>query len=185
MRGRIGGTIPLTIVDFSSETDSQKKEATAKPGTAVSPLEYALFLQAALGSFKPTVDRPLSRSCSGTVPAKNMREQILIDQVMRVPKARGRGGNSRPHRTSTRRLLKIPGFTQVTGRRGDFAMRSFQESAGNRTRHIRLISTLGFINLPNDFSLDEIHVPLLFQIPGRSHSIVPAAGGSFLDANFA
>jgi hypothetical protein len=155
----IGGTIPLTIVDFNSETDSQKKEARPS-SAAVSPVEYALFLQAAL-QFKPTVIafEPILQWDN----AGKDQEQILIDQVMRVPKL-----VAAAELTSTPDLdapiVEIPGFTQVTGRRGDLPV--FSGISRQPDEDIRLISTLGFINLPNDFA-DEIHVPLLFQYRGE------------------
>lgn len=154
----IGGTIPLTIVDFNSETDSQKE--ARPPGTLISPVEYALFLQAAL-EFKPTViafEPILQWDKTG-----KDQEQILVDQAMRVPKL-----VTAAELTSTPDLdapiVEIPGFTQVTGRRGDLPV--FSGISRQPDEDIRLISTLGFINLPNDFS-DEIHVPLLFQYRGE------------------
>src|ERR1700759_2704419 len=51
----IGGAIPLTVIDFNNEPEaSQKKEAHPAAAPQISPVEYALFLQAAL-EFKPTV----------------------------------------------------------------------------------------------------------------------------------
>src|SRR5437879_12750304 len=52
-----GGPVLLTVVDIGREALLQKKQAEAQPpedSTAISPLEVALFLQAAL-EFKPTV----------------------------------------------------------------------------------------------------------------------------------
>src|SRR5690242_109444 len=46
----VGGVVPLTIVDISLEPSSDKKA----PAGPTSPVEFALFLQAAL-EFKPTV----------------------------------------------------------------------------------------------------------------------------------
>jgi hypothetical protein len=154
----IGGTIPLTIIDFDSETDSQKE--ARPPGATISPVEYALFLQAAL-EFKPTViafEPILQWDRAG-----KDQEQILVDQAMRVPKL-----VTAAELTSTPDLdapiVEIPGFTQVTGRRGDLPV--FSGISRQPDEDIRLISTLGFVNLPNDFA-DEIHVPLLFQYRGE------------------
>jgi hypothetical protein len=155
----IGGSIPLTIVDFNSETDAQKKEPRP-PGAAVSPVEYALFLQAAL-EFKPTViafEPILQWDNTG-----KEQEQILIDQAMRVPKL-----VTAAELTSTPDLdapvVDMTGFTQVTGRRGDLPV--FSGISRQPDEDLRLISALGFTNLPNDFA-DEIHVPLLFQYRGE------------------
>src|SRR5436853_6277016 len=51
-----GPMVPLTVVDIGRDSIVQKKEANAPPrgDTATSPIEFALFLQAAL-DFKPTV----------------------------------------------------------------------------------------------------------------------------------
>jgi hypothetical protein len=155
----IGGSIPLTIIDFNSEPDPQKK-GPQPIGGAISPVEYALFLQAAL-EFKPTVVafEPILQWDN----AGKDQEQILIDQAMRVPKM-----VAAAELTSTPDLdapiVEISGFTQVTGRRGDLPV--FSGIGRQPDEDIRLISTLGFTNLPSD-SADEIHVPLLFQYRGE------------------
>ena len=78
----VGGSIPLTIVDISRETGSEKKEPRAASG-ATSPVEFALFLQAAL-EFKPTVVafEPILQWDD----RHKDQEQIFVDQAMRVPK---------------------------------------------------------------------------------------------------
>lgn len=153
----IGGSIPLTIVDISRDSGPQKKGVRA---SSPSPVEFALFLQAAL-EFKPTVVafEPILQWGD----RNKDQVQILIDQAMRVPKL-----VTAAELTSTPDLdapvVEISGFTQVTGRRGDLA--TFSGISRQPDEDIRLISTLGFINLPNDVA-DEIHVPLLFQYRGE------------------
>src|SRR5438045_8915772 len=59
---------------------------------------------------------------------------------------------------------EIPGFAQVTGKRGDLV-----EYAGvgrQPNEEMRLIATAGFTNLPDEIS-DGIHVPLLFRYRGE------------------
>jgi hypothetical protein len=59
---------------------------------------------------------------------------------------------------------EIPGFVQVTGKRGDLV-----EYAGvgrQPNEELRLIATAGFVNLPDEIS-DGIHVPLLFRYRGE------------------
>jgi hypothetical protein len=158
----IGSAIPLAIVDVNKESGTEKKETKPAPAIppAPSPLEFALFLQAAL-EFKPTVVafEPILQW-----DEKNKdQEQIFVDQAMRVPKL-----VTAAELTGTPDLdapvVDMPGFTQVTGRRGDLA--TFSGISRQPDEDVRLISTLGFTNLPNDVA-DEIHVPLLFQYRGE------------------
>src|SRR3954470_15575489 len=109
----IGGSIPLTIVDFNTEGDQQAKNPRT-PGP-ISPVEYALFLQAAL-EFKPTVIafEPILQ----WEGASKDQEQIFVDQAMRVPKLLAAAElTSTPDLDAS--IVEIPGFTQVKGRRGD------------------------------------------------------------------
>ncbi len=163
----IGGSIPLTIVDIGgADTSSQKGEASPakldiRPaGAPLSPVEFALFLQAAL-EFKPTVvafEPILQWDSTG-----KDQEQILIDQAMRVPKL-----VLAAELTATPDLdapvVEIPGFTQVYGKRGDLPV--FSGINRQADEDLRLLSAPGFVNLPNDVA-DEIHVPLLFQYRGE------------------
>src|SRR3954453_6900072 len=155
----VGGVVPLTIVDISLEPGSDKKTPAPPPGPT-SPVEFALFLQAAL-EFKPTVVafEPILHW-----DGKNQENvQILVDQAMRVPKLVAAAElTSVPDLDAP--VVEIPGFTQVTGRRGDLP--TFSGIGRQPDEDIRLISTLGFSNLPNDVA-DEIHVPLLFQYRGE------------------
>ena len=67
-----------------------------------------------------------------------------------------------------RRSLRSPGFTHVTGRRGDLP--EFSGIEHQPGEDVRILSTLGFINLPEE-SADDLHVPLLFQYRGE---VIPA-----------
>src|SRR4051794_24022727 len=155
----VGGVVPLTIVDISLERNPDRKTPAA-PTAPTSPVEFALFLQAAL-EFKPTVVafEPILHW-----DGKNQENvQILVDQAMRVPKLVAAAElTSVPDLDAP--VVEIPGFTQVTGRRGDLP--TFSGIGRQPDEDIRLISTLGFSNLPNDVA-DEIHVPLLFQYRGE------------------
>jgi len=129
-------------------------------GTAISPLEYALFLQAAL-ELKPTVIafEPILRFHE----REKDQEQVFIDQAMRVPKlvlATELATTYDPDAPVT----EIPTFTKVTGRRGDLP--EFSSISRQSGEDLRLISTPGFINLPDEVA-DDIHVPLLFQYRGE------------------
>ncbi|HEY2125417.1 MAG TPA: hypothetical protein VGG94_08145 [Chthoniobacterales bacterium] len=159
----MGGSIPLTIVDITRDSGLVKKDARGSVGPT-SALEFALFLQAAL-EFKPTVVafEPLLQWDESSKD----QEQIFVDQAMRVPKLLAAAElTSNPDLDAP--VVEIPGFTQVTGRRGDLA--TFSGIGRQPDEDIRLLSTLGFTNLPNDVA-DEIHVPLLFQYRGE---VIPA-----------
>jgi len=60
--------------------------------------------------------------------------------------------------------VDIPGFSHVTGKRGNLA--AFSGVARQPSEDVRLIAKLGFINLPSEVA-DPIHVPLLFQYRGE------------------
>ena len=138
---------PLTIVDVGRNG-------------AISPLESALFLQGAL-EFKPTVIavEPVLRWGE----RNKDQEQIFIDQAMRVPKLLlGAELTATPDPDAP--VPEIPGFIHVTGRRGDLvAFSGIERQPGE---DVRVISTLGFVNLPDEIA-DEMHVPLLFQYRGE------------------
>jgi hypothetical protein len=158
-----GGTVPLTVVDIGREALPQKKQAEAQPrdgSTAVSPLEIALFLQAAL-EFKPTV--VAFESILQWHDRNKEQEQIFLDQAMHVPKLMVAA-----ELTATPDLdapvPEIPAFPNVTGRRG--GLPEFSGISRQPDEDIRVISTLGFINLPSEVA-NEIHVPLLFQYRGE------------------
>ena len=131
---------------------------------SLSPLEYALFLQAVL-EFQPPV--------IGIEPIliwrtrDKLQEQVFIDQAMHAPKllvGLELGGKS-GHDPEPEDLGVLP---NVTGNRGDLAQ--FTGVSRQPDDDIRLISTPGFINLPNDKN-DPIRVPMLFEYRGE---VVPS-----------
>jgi hypothetical protein len=158
---------PLTIVEIGG-SNSQKRPAEAQSsagflqfgGSAKSPLESALFLQAALDfkpavvAFEPVLQWP---------EQAQEQEQIFVDQAMRLPElllAAELTATSDPDAP----VAEISGFSHVTGKRGDLV--EFSAIARQPSEDVRLISKLGFINLPEEVT-DEIHVPLLFQYRGE------------------
>jgi len=162
-----GSSAPLTVVeighDSMMERDAAQEAGESSPhagGSVVSPLEFALFLQSAL-EFQPTV-----------VAFENIlkwrerdkdQEQVFIDQAMRVPRlllAAELTQNPDPDAPGP----EIPGFTQVTGKRGDLV--EFSGIGRQPNEEMRLIATAGFVNLPEELA-DGIHVPLLFRYRGE------------------
>lgn len=142
--------IPLSIVEISRGPDE----------TLPSPLEFSLFTQAAL-EFKPIIVafEPVLQW-----PASNPeQDQILLDQAMRIPKLLVAAELTSTPDPDTP-AVDIAGFTNVTGRRGDLP--AFSGVARQPDEDIRLLSTVGYANLPND-AADDIHVPLLFQYRGE------------------
>ena len=167
-----GPPAPLTVVEIGREPvmelNSAANNLTEKflhgSGTAISPLEYALFLQAAL-ELKPTVIafEPILRFRE----REKDQEQVFIDQAMRVPKlvlATELATSLDPDAP----VSEIPVFAKVTGRRGDLP--EFSSIGRQPGEDLRFISTPGFINLPDEVA-DDIHVPLLFQYRGE---VVPS-----------
>lgn len=162
----------VTLVEIGRE-DFRKMtpEGVLKPlpkGEAahrsLSPLEYALFLQAVM-EFKPVV--------IGIEPVVIWRdrdkdqEQVFIDQAMRVPKllVGVELGEKGPHDIPADDLISFP---NVTGSRGDLAQ--FPGIFRQPDDDIRLISTPGFTNLPNERT-EPARVPMLFEYRGE---IVPS-----------
>src|SRR2546429_4613153 len=162
-----GPSAPLTVIDIGHDTlieqDPGKAKNETSPragGSVVSPLEFALFLQSVL-EFKPTV-----------VAFENIlkwrerdkdQEQVLMDQAMRVPRlllAAELTATPDPDAPGP----EIPGFTQVTGKRGELV--EFSGIGRQPSEEMRLIATAGFTNLPDEIS-DGIHVPLLFRYRGE------------------
>jgi hypothetical protein len=140
-------TVPLTIVEIGRENPPP-------------PLEAALLLQGIL-EFKPTV--------VGIEPVLQWgerskdQEQIFIDQAMRVPKLLlGAELTASPDPDAP--AAEIAGFTRVTGRRGDLP--EFSGIEHQPGEDVRILSTLGFVNLPEEVA-DDLHVPLLFQYRGE------------------
>lgn len=157
--------IPLTIVDVAPGTSGGKGVIKAAGGPAgASPLEFSLLLQALL-EFKPTIVafEPILQW-----PQDNKdQEQIFVDEAMRVPKlltAVELTGTPDPDAA----VAEISGFSQVSGGRGDLPV--FSGVSRQPDEDIRLLSTAGYINLPNETAHD-IHVPMLFQYRGE---IIPS-----------
>ncbi|MGH8093962.1 MAG: CHASE2 domain-containing protein [Chthoniobacterales bacterium] len=130
----------------------------------LSPLEYALFLQAVL-EFQPRV--------VGIEPIliwrdrDKIQEQVFLDQAMRVPKllvGLELGGKGKRD-LAPDDLGMMP---NVSGDRGNLPQFAGVSQAPDDD--VRLISTPGLINLPNEES-DPIQVPMLFEYRGE---IVPS-----------
>jgi len=162
-------SVPLTVVEIGSNQSPQKKEEASKDsaeaflhsgGAAVSPLEYALFLQAVL-EFKPTViafENILKWRVQDTA-----QEQVFLDQAMRVPKLLlGAELTTTPDPDAA--PPDIPAFTQVSGSRS--ALVEFSGVGRQPNEDVRLISTPGFVNLPEE-AADDLRVPLLFRYRGE------------------
>jgi len=142
---------PMTIVDIGRENPP-------------APLDAALLLQGTL-QFKPTVIA-LEPVLQWGERAKD-QEQIFMDQAMRVPKLiLGAELTATPDPDAP--VADIPSFPHVTGRRGDLP--AFSGIEHQPSEDVRVLSTPGFINLPEE-NADELHVPLLFQYRGE---VIPA-----------
>jgi len=162
-----GAAVPLTVVDLGTgallqpdEEQTATEQFLRGSSKTISPLEFALFLQAAL-EFKPTVIafEPVLRWRD----RDKDQEQVFLDQAMRVPKLlMGAELTASPDPDAP--VPEIPGFTHVTGRRGDLA--EFSGIGRQPDEDVRLISTLGFVNLPEEVA-NDLHVPLLFQYRGE------------------
>jgi hypothetical protein len=162
-----GQAAPLTVVDIGH--DATMDRTPAKEGDensprsgmhVVSPMEFALFLQSAL-EFQPTV--VAFENILRWRESEKDQEQVLIDQAMRVPRlllAAELSSTADPDAPGP----EIPGFTNVTGKRGDLV--EFSGIGRQPSEELRLIATAGFTNLPEEIS-DEIHVPLLFRYRGE------------------
>jgi hypothetical protein len=143
--------VPITIIETGRENPPP-------------PLEAALFLQGIL-EFKPTVVaiEPILQWGD----RNKDQEQIFIDQAMRVPKLL-LGAELTATTDPDAPVAEIAGFTKVTGRRGDLP--EFSGVEHQPGEDVRILSTLGFINLPEEVA-DDLHVPLLFQYRGE---VIPA-----------
>ncbi len=153
--------------DFQRMTPAEEAKPLPKGEAAhrsLSPLEYALFLQAVL-EFQPTV---VAIEPIVIWPDRDKdQEQVFIDQAMRVPKLLigiELGGKGKRDLAAD----DVASFPNVTGKRGELA--EFSGVWRQPDDDIRLISTPGFTNLPNE-STDRIRVPMLFGYRGE---IVPS-----------
>lgn len=164
--------VPLTVVEIGMDplkpvaaTQTSPEAPTGGPrGIGISPLEFALFLQSVL-AFEP-----------GVVAFENVlrwrererdQEQIFLDQAMRVPKLL-LAAELGPSAEAEGPWADVRGFTNVTGKRGDLV--TFASVMRQPVEDLRLISTPGFINLPDEISADT-RVPLLFLYRGE---VVPS-----------
>lgn len=167
-----GPSVPLTVVEIGVDplmpVSAPSPGPSAAPGRArgigISPLEFALYLQSVL-DFEP-----------GVVAFENVlrwrerdrdQEQIFLDQAMRVPKLL-LAVELGPSAEAETPWAEIRGFTNVAGRRGD--LMTFASVARQPTEDLRLISTPGFVNLPEEIS-SRVRVPLLFLYRGE---VVPS-----------
>ncbi|HJT81695.1 MAG TPA: hypothetical protein VJ719_10890 [Chthoniobacterales bacterium] len=158
-----GVTVPLTVVDIGGDSILPKnRSAAAKEGQthSISPVEYALFLQAAL-EFNPTVVafQPILQWDG----RQKDQEQIFLDQAMRVPKLLTAAELTSVNDPDAP-VAETPAFTQVTGKRG--ALAEFSGIGRQPNEDLRVISTMSFINLPKEVT-DDVHVPMLFQYRGE------------------
>jgi len=159
----LGSRAPLTVVEINRDTLMDRaaaKPAAGTEGSAVSPLELALFLQSTL-EFQPTVIA--FENILGWRERDKEQEQIFIDQAMRVPRlllAAELTTTPDPDATGG----EIRGFNQVTGKRGELV--EFSSIGRQPPEDLRLIATAGFTNLPEEVA-DATHVPLLFRYRGE------------------
>jgi hypothetical protein len=157
----------LTVVDIGHDNSLERtpaadgEESAPRSGAnVVSPMEFALFLQSAL-DFQPTV--VAFENVLKWRESEKDQEQVFIDQAMRVPRlllAAELTTAPDPDAPGP----EIPGFAQVTGKRGDLV--EYSGIGRQPNEELRLIATAGFINLPDEIS-DGIHVPLLFRYRGE------------------
>lgn len=163
-----GPTAPVTVVEIGREAVAPPEgaitqSAPASPhvgASAVTPLEMALFLQAAV-EFKPAVIA-FENVLKWRERDKD-QEQVFLDQAMRVPRLLlGAELTTTPDPDAPG--PEIAGFTKVTGRRGDLP--EFTGIGRAPAEDLRLIATGGFTNLPDDVA-DDLHVPLLFRYRGE------------------
>ncbi len=157
-----GPPVPLTVVEIGTDSLTSKPASVPEPSNApsdpISPLEFALYLQSLL-DFQP-----------GVAAFENVliwrerdkdQEQVFLDQAMRVPKlllAAELGENADPDAP----WAEIAGFAHVTGKSGNLA--AFSGVTRQPNEDLRLISTSGYVNLPDESS---IRVPLLFLYRGK------------------
>jgi hypothetical protein len=162
-----GPAAALTVVDIGHDNFMEREPAkegdenSPRSGAnVVSPMEFALFLQSAL-EFQPTV--VAFENILKWRETEKDQEQVLVDQAMRVPRlllAAELTTNPDPDAPGP----EIPGFTKVTGRRGDLV--EFSGIGRQPNEEMRLIATAGFTNLPDEI-FDGLHVPLLFRYRGE------------------
>lgn len=162
-----GPLAPMTVVEIGNDPLLAPDTGKVLPAntrrvvaSTVSPLEFALFLQAAL-EFKPSVIA--FENVLKWRERDNNQEQVFIDQAMRVPRLLlGAELTATPEPDAPG--PEIAGFTHVTGKRGE--LMEFSGVSRQPGEDARLISTAGFVNLPEEIASD-IRVPLLFRYRGE------------------
>src|SRR5256884_2996992 len=166
-----GDHAPLTVVEIGGdptvETQPNQQASGNSPESrtsagAVSPLEFALFFQAIL-EYKPTV--VAVETLLKWRERDKDQEQVFLDQAVRVPKlllSAELTSTPDPDAPPT----EIPGFVHVSGRRGDLP--TFTGIERQPDEDLRLISSLGYVNLPNETAT---RIPLLFNYRGE---VIPA-----------
>ncbi len=162
-----GPNAPLTVIEIGQEQLVSPDNPNATPAapthvgaSAVSPLEMALFLQAAL-DFRPAVIA--FENVLKWRERDEAQEQVFLDQAMRAPRLL-LGAELASAADPDAPSPEIAGFTHVTGKRSELA--EFSAIGHQPVEDVRLISTAGFVNLPNDIA-DDLHVPLLFRYRGE------------------
>ena len=162
-----GPVPPLTVVEIGSDPLLTPDAGRLLPAnmrrvvaSTVSPLEFALFLQAAL-DFKPGVIA--FENVLKWRERDNNQEQVFIDQAMRVPRLL-LGAELAAAPALDPPAPEIASFPEVTGKRGELA--EFSSIGRQPGEDARLISTAGFVNLPDEITSD-IRVPLLFRYRGE------------------
>lgn len=162
-----GPAASLTVVEISHDSSMERDltkegpESSAHSGAnAVAPMEFALFLQSVL-AFQPTVVG--FENILKWRESEAEQEQMFADQAMRVPRlllAAELTATPDPDAPGP----EIPGFANVTGKRGDLV--EYSGIGRQPNEELRLIATAGFTNLPEEIA-DGIHVPLLFRYRGE------------------
>jgi hypothetical protein len=162
-----GPAASLTVVDIGHDSSMERvpahegdENSPHSGANVVSPMEFALFLQSAL-EFQPTV--VAFENILKWRETEKEQEQVFVDQAMRVPRlllAAELTATPDPDAPGP----EIPGFTAVTGKRGDLV--EFSGIGRQPSEEMRLIATAGFTNLPDEIA-DGIHVPLLFRYRGE------------------
>ncbi len=162
-----GPNAALTVVEIGQDEllaadrgATMAANARRVVSSTISPLEFALFLQAAL-EFKP-----------GVIAFENVlkwrerdkdQEQVFIDQAMRVPRlllGAELGDTAEPADLAP----DIAAFPHVIGKRSE--LMEFSAISRQPGEDVRLISTAGFVNLSDDLA-NDIRVPLLFAYRGQ------------------
>lgn len=161
-------TVPLTVVELGVDTVLDRAPSPDEPlvprgvarSAAVSPLEFAIFLQAVMELHPEVI---AFENILRWREREKDQEQVFLDQAMRVPKlllASELTAAPDPDAPSP----AVPAFTQVKGKRGELV--EFSGVSRQPNEDMQLISTRGFVNLPDEVS-SELRMPLLFLYRGE------------------